>query len=168
MPGDRLRLLAVIAVQAAILAAIPSRQVKARASGLEITLETAPVDPIDPLSGYHVTLRYRAEQLAAPPPAERGAVAWLVLERATPAWRPVTCLAGRPDPAHDQVVVRARVEDGRCRIPSAGRFYIPEARRHEVDAALAAARTALVDLLVDADGDVALVRLRAGRTVVDR
>ena len=61
MPVDRLRLLAVIALQAAILAAIPSRQVKARASGVDVTLETAPVDPLDPLSGYHVTLRYRAQ-----------------------------------------------------------------------------------------------------------
>lgn len=168
MPGDRLRLLAVVAAQLAILAAIPARQVKARATGLEITLETAPVDPLDPLSGWHVTLHYRAEQLGAPPPAAPGATAWLVLERAAPSWRAVACLAAAPEPAHDRVVIRARVEDGRCRIPSAGRFYIPEARRREVTAALAAARTALVDLRVDEGGGVALVRLRAGSTVVDR
>lgn len=168
MPVDRLRLLAVIALQAAILAAIPSRQVKARASGVDVTLETAPVDPLDPLSGYHVTLHYRAEQLPAASPGAPGAAAWLLLERGAPAWRAVACLPARPEASGDQVVVRARLEDGRCRIPSAGRFYIPEARRHEVDAALRVARTALVDLRVDREGDVALLRLRAGSTVVER
>ena len=167
MRADALRLLLVIGVQAAILAAIPSRQVKARASGTSITLETTPVDPLDPLSGYHVTLRYLAEQVVAEAPGQRGASAWLLLERGDPAWRGVACLNSRPATGPGQVAVRAEVEDRRCRIPSAGRFYIPEARRAEVDAALREARAALVDLRVDADGDVALVRLRAGRTVIE-
>lgn len=167
MRADWLRLLAVIAVQAAILAAIPSRQVKARAGGTAITLETAPVDPLDPLSGYHVTLRYRAEEVVAEAPGERGAPAWLLVERGDPAWRGVACLPSRPATGSGQVALRAEVEDRRCRISSAGRFYIPEARRAEVDAALREARAALVDMRVDADGNVALVRLRAGRTVVE-
>lgn len=167
MRADGLRLLAVIAVQAAILAAIPSRQVKAHTSGTSITLETAPVDPLDPLSGYHVTLRYRAEEVVAEAPGERGAPAWLVVERGDPAWRGVACLPSRPEPVPGQLALRAQVEDRRCRIPSAGRFYIPETRRAEVDAALREARAALVDLRVDADGNVALVRLRAGRSVVE-
>ncbi len=167
MRADGLRLLLVIAVQAGILAAIPSRQVKARASGTNVTLETVPVDPLDPLSGYFVTLRYRAEEVVAEAPGERGAPAWLLLERGDPAWRGVACLNSRPEPGPGQVAVRAEVADRRCRIPSAGRFYIPEARRAEVDAALREARAALVDLRVSADGDVALVRLRAGRTVIE-
>lgn len=165
---DAARLLAVVAVQAAILAAIPFRQVKARAGGAEVTLETLPVDPLDPLSGYHVTLRYRAEEVAAEAPGERGAAAWLLVEKAEPAWRGVACLPSRPEVKPGQAVLRAEIEGRRCRVVSAGRFYIPEARRAEVDDALREARAALVDLRADADGNVALIRLRAGRTVVER
>ena len=50
-------ILAVVA-QAAILAAVPGKQVYARLTGKLITIKTAPVDPYDFLSGYHVILSY--------------------------------------------------------------------------------------------------------------
>lgn len=165
------RLLAVLLVQFAILAAIPFRQVRARAVGAEITLATLPVDPRDLLSGHYVTLRYEAEiprglaELGAP----ADATVWVVVARGEPAWRPVAVAAARPATGPDQVAIRARQVDGRAVIPSAQRFYIPEARQDEVNRALLATRGAgLVDVRVDPDGNVALVRLRVGDVVVDK
>jgi uncharacterized membrane-anchored protein len=161
-------LLAAVGIQLAILAAIPLRQAKARALGTEITLETAPVDPYDLLSGYHVTLAYRAEQLAPAVGGDEGGAAWLVVARAAPGWRPVSCSRGAaPVVREDQVAIAAEVVHGRCAITTARRFYVPEDRRQEIDAALRAVRgAALVDLKVDAGGNVALLRLRAGSVVV--
>ncbi|HTN52045.1 MAG TPA: GDYXXLXY domain-containing protein [Anaeromyxobacter sp.] len=159
---------AVVLLQLGILAAIPLRQARARLAGTEVTLETMPVDPYDLLSGYYVTLRYRAEE--APRAAGLGeGEAWLVLAPGSPAWSGVEVRAGRPVPAPGQVAIRVEVERGRVRIPSAGRFYVPEARRHEVDEALRAVRSAaLVDLKVGEDGSVALLRLRAGAVTIGR
>jgi uncharacterized membrane-anchored protein len=169
-------LLAAVGVQAVLLALVPARQVRARLAGTEVTLRTVPVDPYDVLSGYHVTLRYEAElpiQGDAGPP---GSEAWLLIGRGEEAWRAFSCTAHRPEPRAGEVVLRAELERGvmaastgpRCRIPSAGRFYIPEARRDEVDRAMReAGGRALVDVKVSASGDVALLRLRAGDLVVE-
>ena len=86
-----LRMALVLAVQVAILAAIPVRQVRARLDGTVVTLETVPFNPFDVLSGYYATLRYAAE--TPPGLAEArlapGDTAFIVLERAEPAWRAV-------------------------------------------------------------------------------
>lgn len=172
MPRDRSpafgRLAVVLAVQLAILAAIPFRQARARLAGEDVVLESMPVDPLDPLSGYYVALAWRAERDAGPWQGP-GDGAWLVIRRNLPAWVGEACLGERPPPEPERIAIRAeRVGDG-CRIPSAQRFYIPEARRAEVEAAMrGTGRTALVDARVDAEGNVVLLRLRAGATVVGR
>ena len=170
-----LRIALVLAVQVAILAAIPVRQVRARLDGTVVTLETVPFDPFDVLSGYYATLRYAAE--TPPGLAEArlapGDTAFIVLERAEPAWRAVGVAR---EPSFDRlrtsgagggVAVRAVDDPPRARIVSAGRFYVPESRRAAVDEALRARRgKALVDLRVDAAGNVALLRLRDGERVL--
>jgi uncharacterized membrane-anchored protein len=170
-----LRLVLVLAVQVAILAAVPLRQVRARLDGTVVTLETVPFDPYDVLSGYYATLRYSAE--APPGLAEarlaQGDTAFIVLERAEPAWRAVGVSR---EPSLDKlgtsgeagrVAVRAVMTRRGLEIVSAGRFYVPEARRAAVDEALRARRgKALVDLRVDAAGNVALMRLRDGDIVL--
>ncbi len=50
-------ILAVL-LQAVIIAAVPAKQIHARVTGKLITIKTAPVDPYDFLSGYHVVLSY--------------------------------------------------------------------------------------------------------------
>lgn len=161
-----LRLGLVLAVQVAILAAIPLRQVRARLDGTVVTLETVPFDPYDVLSGYYATLRYAAES----PPGlaearlEQGDTAFIVLERAEPAWRAVG--VAREPPA-GRVALRAVMTRRGLAIVSAGRFYVPEARRAAVDEVLRVRRgMALVDLRVDAAGNVALLRLRDGERVL--
>jgi uncharacterized membrane-anchored protein len=164
MSRRRWRLGAVIVLQLAILALIPLRQVRARLEGREITLETVPVDPYDLLSGYHVTLRYAAEQLPFTGGDADAGTGWLVVVPGTPAWKAITCTRAYEPPARPgELAIAAEIVGERCQIPSAGRFYVPEARRQEVDAALRrVGGRALVDLKVDADGNVALVRLRVG------
>jgi uncharacterized membrane-anchored protein len=160
-------LVAVVAIQVALLAAIPLRQVRARLAGAEITLETVPVDPYDVLSGYYVTLRYEAEQAEYTGGDADAGDAHLVVSPASPSWRAITCSRGLASRGPDEVAIRVNIENGRCRIPSAGRFYIPEARRAEVEAAMrASGGRALVDMRVDAEGNAALLRLRVGDLVV--
>ena len=93
-----LRIALVLALQVAILAAIPLRQVRARLDGTVVTLETVPFDPYDVLSGYYATLRYAAE--SPPGLAEArlapGDTAFIALERAEPAWRAVGVLREAP------------------------------------------------------------------------
>lgn len=166
-------LAAVIAIQLAILVAIPFRRVEARLSGTDVTLRTVPVDPYDVLSGYYVTLRYEVE----PDPAELrgGTEFWLRVRRAEPAWAADGVSPAPPEdpPGEGAAVIRldpgawARGERGTCLIPSACRFYIPEARREQVAEEMRkAGGVALVDLRVDDDGNVALVRLRVGGLVL--
>lgn len=164
-------LVAAVGIQTLLLALVPARQVRARLGGTEVTLRTAPVDPYDVLSGYYVTLRYEAEIPLQEPGARDGSAAWLLVEEDDPAWRAVSCTSARPRPSGPgQQVVRAEVagHSGACLIPSSRRFYIPEARREEVDAAMrAAGGRALVDMKVSESGDVALLRLRVGGLVVE-
>ena len=161
-----LRLALVLAIQAAILVAVPLRQVRARLDGTVVTLETVPYDPYDVLSGYYATLRYAAES----PPGiaearlEQGDTAFIVLERAEPAWRAVGVAR---EPPRGGIAVRAVMTRRGLEIVSAGRFYVPESRRAAVDEALRQRRgKALVDLRVDASGNVALLRLRDGARVL--
>jgi uncharacterized membrane-anchored protein len=157
-------LLAAVAIQSVLLLLIPLRQVRARAGGTDVTLGTVPVDPYDVLSGYYVTLRYEAE---LPAPEGAGGTAWVLLAPGEPAWRAVSCTSAAPAARGGAVAIRAEVERGVCRLPSASRFYIPEARRGEVDLAMrAAGGRALVDARVSDGGDLALLRLRVGDLVL--
>jgi len=155
----------VIAAQLLVLLAIPARNVITRATGRDVTLRTAPVDPYDPLAGYYVTLAYEVEQLA---PADRERLGptgpvWITVRAAEPAWQGVAVTVERPAPAPDRVSMRAHWSGWRASIDGADRLYIPETQRERVAALLRAANQhGLADLVVSADGDVALVRLRVG------
>jgi uncharacterized membrane-anchored protein len=177
--SSALRLVLVVVVQAAILAAIPLRQVRARMDGTEVTLRTVPVDPYDVLSGYYVTLAYEVERPTAAVVEPGSGPGWLVVAPDGEAWRWVECCAAaRPQHLPDGAVAlrvertgasASRRRDGSvCSIPSAGRFYLPESRRAEVEAAMrATGGRALVDLKVDGEGNVALLRLRVGELVIE-
>lgn len=163
-------LAAVLVIQLGILALVPARQVRARLTGTPVTLRTVPVDPYDHLSGYYVTLRYEVERLL--PEEDPRTDAWLVVRRAEPAWKGVRVTAARPAslPEGELAIRLTPVPDARggCVLPSACRFYIPEARREEVDAALGrSGGSGLVDLRVGEDGEVALVRFRIGELVLE-
>jgi uncharacterized membrane-anchored protein len=154
-----------LALQLAILAAVPAKKVRAHFSGREITLETRPIDPYDLLSGYYVTLGYAIERPPDEllPPLETGEV-WLVVEPGDPAWRLVEVRLARPlELARDRVAIRATWMYGMAQIEGAQRLYIPESQRHEIDALMRQQNgRALVDLKVSAGGEPAVLRMRLG------
>jgi uncharacterized membrane-anchored protein len=163
----------VIAAQAAILAAIPVRTIRALATGVDVTLETRPVDPYDALSGYYVALAYAAEtgdmeneDSAAADRTRRdagGGEAWVTVERCEPAWKPVSATRERPAPVEGRVTIRARWRWSRARIESASRLYLPETQRERAEARLREAKgIGLVDLRVDEGGYAVPMRLRVG------
>ncbi len=162
------RLILVLGVQAALLAAVPARQIAARAWGTPVTLVTMPVDPYDLLSGYFVLLAYEVERAAAELPLARelewGALAWLELQEADPAWTAVALHRTKPRAAAGRVAVRVRWNGGRFEIEGAARLYLPEEKSRRAERLQTGERTAraLVDCRVGSDGTVALVRLRIG------
>ena len=150
----RLRLAAVIAVQVAILAAIPSRQLLARLRGREITLRTAPVDPFSPFRGYYMTLAYEVERPVAgrfPEGMRPGAPVYVVVEQGEPAWSQASIVRERPAPAPGRAVLRAKWKWGspssaqpsdlrwmRVDLESAGKFFLPEEKARALEQAMAA------------------------------
>lgn len=160
----------VLVSQVGILVSMPFRAVRARVAGTEIALETEPVDPFDPLSGYYVTLAYVAEhpQEGAPPFRTNEAL-WVTVERAEPAWTPVSVTRQRPAPHADRVSVLSRWDGRRARIEGASRFFIPEDRRTEIEDLLnASGRRGIAHLRAGGDGTPALLRLRVGDTTIGR
>ena len=170
MLRDHWKIAVVLAAQFAVLVAIPVRTLRTRATGADVTLWTAPIDPFDVMSGYYVTLAYEAERPPEGRPADRSPRerrdVWVTVRRGDPAWTPVSVTDERPDAAPDELSLRARWNGWRTEIVNAGRLYIPETQRQDVEAALdAVRRRGLVDLRVSQDGDVAVIRLRAdGKT----
>jgi hypothetical protein len=161
------RLAAVLLVQAGILAAMVGRHAAARAWGTAITLRTAPVDPYDILSGYHLVLEYEVENVPEallPGGLGQGDRLWLVVRRAEPARELVAATRERPDPAPDRVALPARWDSWRrARIEGADRVYIPETERARAEKLFRdAGGRGLVDMRVGDDGTVALLRLRVG------
>ena len=154
----------VLLSQVGILASMPFRAVGALRGGTEIVLETEPVDPFDPLSGYYVTLAYVAERPVGEAPSFRiDEALWVTVERTEPAWTPVSVTRERPAPHPDRVSILGRWDGWRARIGDASRFFIPEDRRTEIEDLLnASGRRGLVDLRVGRDGTPALLRMRVG------
>ena len=155
----------VLLAQLGILGVVPARHVRARLTGVAVTLRTEPVDPYDILAGYYVTLDYQVEHEAArqmgTPPAD-GSVWWLVVRRADPAWEFVSVVRERPEPSADTVALKAKWRHRDFEIVGAGRLYVPETKRKEADRG----RTpALVDMKVGPDGTIALLRMRMGNEV---
>jgi len=163
----------VLVVQAGILAAMATRHVVARTWGTPVTLRTAPIDPYDFMSGYHLILQYEVEEPPremVPPDLVEGDRVWLVVRRAEPAWELAGVTRRRPEPREDHVALEARwtmrswsQAGGRAEIDGAGRVYVPEARRERAER-LARDREerGLVDLRIGPDGTVAVLRLRVG------
>ena len=63
MRNKTLLFLLAVLVQVIIVAAVPARQIFTRLTGTTIRIITAPVDPYDFLSGYHVVLRYEISNM---------------------------------------------------------------------------------------------------------
>lgn len=155
-----------VGLQLALLAAAPLTRIDALTAGTLVTLETAPVDPYDPLAGYYVTLGYAVEREAGRALDGYEGRLWLVVAADTPGWRYRRWSETRPSVGPDEAALPAVARSSRVRIEAASRLYISESVRFEIDEAMRAAKAPpLVDLSVGRLGSVIVRRLRVGRRV---
>jgi uncharacterized membrane-anchored protein len=170
---------AAVALQLAVLAAVPAPQAYTRLTGRTVILKTAPVDPYDVMSGYYVTLSYEISNLSRvsggkaleskEDASDREAVTVYVVlrEGADGVWEAESVQESWPDVPADRVVLKGRF---RWRLIEYGieRFFIPETAREAVEKDLRANREgARVEVKVDSFGRAALVRLLIGDRVYD-
>ena len=158
-------LLAVI-VQAGILAAVPARQIHARMTGKLITIKTAPVDPYNFLSGYHVILGF---EISTPPKSDQtqSQSGWdipvfvVLRERPDKAWEIASIHDKWPqDVPADQVVLRGKTDHVRIRY-GIEHYYIPETNRSQIEKDFRENRTeSYAQVKVDRYGNAALVGLK--------
>lgn len=179
LPGWRLWV--PLLMQAALIIGVPAQDAYTMATGRLVTLQTAPVDPYDPLRGYYQTLGYeissidRLKQLPGGKwfnPDARGQVpqgyVYIVLEAPTvsqtnpPAvWQPIKVSPQRPtDLPDNQVALKGRYDGWRI-VYGLETYYMPEDRRQEVNQAIAdTPREAfVVETKIDAQGNSVPVSL---------
>jgi uncharacterized membrane-anchored protein len=171
---------AAVALQLAILAAVPAPQVYTRLTGRTVILKTAPIDPYDVMSGYYVTLSYEAANIDRIPAEKKfskevgatgrePATVYVVLrEGADGVWAAESVHDSWPDIPADRVVIKGLHRYWMPIEYGIERFYIPETAREAVEKDLRANREgARVEVKVDSFGRAALVRLLIGDRVYD-
>lgn len=177
MRGEVAAVAAALAVQVAVVAAVPLHESWIRANGRTVTVAVDPVDPYEPLRGYHADFTYRGVGPELPgfdKAAPEGAPAWIVLrvgrqdEPARPdriARRPAAALGAPALRARYAVVERSscwnELRDAGCRklelTPNA--WYADEQTVAAMGSALRS-HQAVAELRVTPDGDASLLRLR--------
>jgi uncharacterized membrane-anchored protein len=157
--------LAAVALQILILLGVPARKAYTRATGRDVVLKVAPVDPYSILSGYYVILGYDISRPANFPNAPKFApdevIYAIVEQQAEGVWTPVAIERELPKnlPAN-RLAIRGRWNDWRITY-GIEEFYIPEEKRNVIADDLSKNQSeAHVDVKVDAQGNAALIRLR--------
>ncbi len=150
----RLVFVALVAAQALLPLALIAWNEQALASGTNVTLKTAPVDPVDPFRGRYVTLSYEISSL--PTPYDAGATVYVPLTDGGETWLGGTPTDVRPDEGtfiRGYVGPSGRIEFG------IGRYFTDEdeARRLE------AAGPLLVDVVLDEHGAARIAGVRPVR-----
>jgi len=167
-------ILAVV-LQVLIVAAVPATRLPVLLSGRTVLLKTAPVDPYDILSGYHVVLSYeisapdRLDRLPGTPYFQRGDRACVVLKEGPDGvWGAVRASGEWPkDVKPDEVVIKGRY-DGRRIVYGIEHYFIPEGKGAEIEQGLRTERARTrVEVKVDGFGHAALVRLHVGDKTYD-
>ena len=164
--------IAAVAIQTAIVALVPAKKIYTLNTGKLITIRTAPVDPYDFLSGYHVILRYEITSLSDDlfDTLETGQAVYLVLtEGVDGVWERHSSHFTRPETIPEgAVVVKGVKRDWRGVQFGIETFFIPEKDREPIEHDLRNnAGKALADIKVDQFGRAALVRLRIEDRVYD-
>jgi uncharacterized membrane-anchored protein len=177
LPGWRLWV--PLAIQAALILGVPAQDAYTHAAGRQITLQTAPVDPYDPLRGYSQTLGYdisdpdRLKQLPGGQlfaQNQRGSV-YIVLQAPAQAdanppkpWKPVRVSVDRPtDLPANQVALKGRYDRSWRLTYGLEAYYMPEDQRQELNTAIGQVRSDpkafVVEAKVDASGNAVPVSL---------
>lgn len=166
----RLRFIAALVVQLALIVAVPLPKVAAYAWGTPVLLEIRPVDPYDILRGRYMRVDYALASEAAlaalpgwqAPWGSPGTVVFVTLRpgAAGAPWTPVAVASEAPEelPA-GHVLLRGRMENGSLAL-GLGEFHMPEERGDEAEAALRRApESARAEVRVDGEGRAVLVGL---------
>ena len=123
----------IVGLQVALLVGIIAIE-EGRQAGVEIVLESLPVDPRDPLRGDYVILRYRAEDVDDLPGARprTGDEVYVTFEQRGRYWEPTALSARNPDQDEwdrGRVAIRARVvleSPLRVEYPDLGEYFVPQ------------------------------------------
>ncbi len=105
-----------------------------RQGGVEIVLESQPIDPRDPVRGDYVILSYRAERLDGLPDARLrvGEEVYVVFVQRGRYWEPVSLRTqnlGQDEWDRGRVAIRARVvreSPLRVEYPNLGEYFVPQ------------------------------------------
>lgn len=177
-----------LALQAALIVALPAQAIYTHLTGRTVVLKTAPVDPYDLMRGYSVTLNYdisRSDALKslpgwkAIPPGRYGSLPesttlYVILEQPKgdnptkpQAWKPVQVSTRLPDnlPAN-QVALKGRMNYSRIEY-GLETYYMPEDRRDEVNLDINRAqrdrnRPALVEVKINQQGNAVPIQVWVG------
>lgn len=162
-----------VLLQTLILMLVPARQVHARLTGKEITVKTAPVDPYDFLSGYHVILSYDISQppviVNEPwPPKPRTVYVVVCPDPNNEVWVFDSVHDRWPDEVGaDKLVIKGKAEYRRIRY-GIENYFVPEGKRGSIEHDLRNNRSnTYADIKVDRFGNAALIRLRVGDAVYE-
>ena len=168
-------LIAAILFQCAIIAAVPAPKLFTRLTGQTITIKTAPVDPYDFLSGYHVILSFEISQLADPISPEQRMYYYqnqnlynVLTKDENSTWNSQFLHESFPKDIPDgAIVIKGKWKGGRIEY-GIEKFFIPEEKRQDIERDLRQnQRQALADIRVDRFGNAALIRLRVDDRVYE-
>ncbi len=123
----------IVGLQVALLLAVIFIE-EGRQGGVEIVLESLPVDPRDPVRGDYVILGYRAERLDGLPDARlrAGEEVYVVFVQRGRYWEPVSLRTqnlGQDEWDRGRVAIRARVvreSPLRVEYPNLGEYFVPQ------------------------------------------
>lgn len=165
----KIYLILAVLLQCAFIAAVPLPKLFARLTGQEITIKTAPVDPYDFLSGYHVILSFDISQVPSEPSthqlmfryAENQVLYNVLIKGEDGVWQSQSIHTQYPKGIPDgAAVIKGKMNGWRIEY-GIEKFFIPEEYRQDIERDLRQnQRQALVDIKVDRFGNAALLRLR--------
>jgi len=152
-----------VAIQAMIIAAVPGKQIYTRLTGKVIMIKTAPVDPYDFLSGYHVALNY---EISRPkgfdgPEVRSGSTVYVILgEDPNGVWSAQSAYSSWPkDVPAGCIVIKGTCDRSRVNY-GIEKYFIPEKSRNSIEKDLRQnARIAKAQIKIDNYGNAALVKL---------
>ena len=150
----RLLFVALVAAQALLPLVLIAWNEQALASGTQVTLKTAPVDPVDPFRGRYVTLSYEISSL--PTPYDAGTTVYVPLTDGGETWLGGTPTDARPGEGtfiRGYVSPSGRIEYG------IGRYFTDEDEARTLEAA----GPLLVDVVLSDEGVARIAGVRPVR-----
>jgi uncharacterized membrane-anchored protein len=158
--GRRIAFALVVAAQALVLLALIGLNERALATGDRVTLETAPVDPVDLFRGNYATLRYDIGTVTVAAGTQPGDRVYVPLRRTGDHW---SGGFGYPSPPSDGEFIRGSVRSVFERTAQVEygieTYYADEGEAQ----ALQYARGLLVTVALDGDGQAHITRVERVR-----